>query len=511
MRQWLVGLRPRMARAGLWFGLFFAIGGATALAAEAPVEPASDEPAAITPAPSATAPPEGRAAAPAIDTRHQVLTLLADFGLTADDWARFVDGRAATGDERLDDEWPTLLRLLYLAREKLSPLLVHRWRQELVDWPDVLANPAAHRGRLIGVQGRALRVSAETPPDPWFERLELPVYYRVEVEIGPDRLPAVVYAAEVPRNWPLDTQLADREDEPGADISFSGLFLKLDVAEGDLPRPVLVARRIAWHPPGLLGALEFDAGLLADVVSGTPLVAGDSEAFYQLLARVERTGVETLWREGLSRPSARGLFPRRAATGDLRQPDAERGQLFSLTGTARRVVYVRVEDPELIERYGFDHYYEIGLFPNDTDGNPVIFCVRELPPGMPIGEQVWAPVRLAGFFFKNWSYQQQDNPFEDEPPLPSGMVARRVAPLFIGRAPRLIEPEPGLPPWVGLVFSGLFVLFVAAMGVLVWWQQRGDERFRRRTLAPQFFAERDTSLDELGLPSQSGPDFSGLP
>ena len=45
------------------------------------------------------------------------------------------------------------------------------------------------------------------------------------------------------------------------------------------------------------------------------------------------------------------------------------------------------------------------VFTEDSQNRPLVFCVRELPPGMPTGGDLREPIRVAGFFFKSWRYR----------------------------------------------------------------------------------------------------------
>src|SRR5690606_3536601 len=70
--------------------------------------------------------------------------------------------------------------------------------------------------------------------------------------------------------------------------------------------------------------------------------------------------------------------------------DEQHGQLVLLQGVARRAIRVEVANPrdpesnrDIITRFGIDHYYEVAIFTKDSADNPIIVCVRELPPGFP--------------------------------------------------------------------------------------------------------------------------------
>ena len=72
---------------------------------------------------------------------------------------------------------------------------------------------------------------------------------------------------------------------------------------------------------------------------------------------------------------------------------------------------ILVNDPDIVARFGIDHYYQVSLFTDDSydkhwNPQPLTFCLRELPEGMPYGNlpRYGETVRMAGFFFKTWSY-----------------------------------------------------------------------------------------------------------
>ena len=250
---------------------------------------------------------------------------------------------------------------------------------------------------------------------------------------------------------------------------------------------LFVANRLAWYPDSLLGDLKMDVGLLETIQNSKPLRGEEYEAFYQMLAAAGRTAAGELSRRAYNQLvhdakqlgdkqreiEAAGLplseddrieeavletrldYMRKNASHPfvplVEHPDRFNGELIMLRGTAYRIVKVRINEPEIRKRFGIDHYYQIDmrvnlehkvkLITSRTAGgeedkireekivaqHPATFCALSLPPGMPTGDHLLEPIRVAGFYFKNWQYQTAE--------MRGDQAAERVAPMLIGRAP----------------------------------------------------------------------------
>ena len=203
---------------------------------------------------------------------------------------------------------------------------------------------------------------------------------------------------------------------------------------------------------------------------------------------------------------------------DARQ---QQGRLFVFDGTARRVVRVEVGSQsdggpsDIADRFGFDHYYEMEVFTEDSQNHPLVFCVRELPDGFPIGDSLHEPVRVAGFFFKDWLYRARDAATDDAQDVSDKMVGNvdpsRYAPLLIGRGPLRLPPERGgssLSPYVG---GGLFLLGLAGIWIAAVVYARSDRQFRRRTPAVDLSLPAGQSLNDLNLAAADRPANSAGP
>ena len=183
--------------------------------------------------------------------------------------------------------------------------------------------------------------------------------------------------------------------------------------------------------------------------------------------------------------------------------DAENqaGRLISLDGVARRAVRINVgtssdnSASDASQLFGFDHYYELDVFTDDSQNRPVVFCVRELPVGFPTGAGLKVPVRVAGFFFKSWHYRTQGVPGNSSDEQPTDANRGLISPLLIGRAPIAIEAESSKAPLATPLAIGLFLLAFAAVWGLVWWYSHEDRQFRRRMIDPVYSLPNGESLN----------------
>ncbi len=199
------------------------------------------------------------------------------------------------------------------------------------------------------------------------------------------------------------------------------------------------------------------------------------------------------------------------------QADTQHGQLVVLEGNVRRAMLVQVGTSgarhdgnlDILQRMGIDHYYELEMFTEDSENNPIVFCVRELPKGFPAGERINEMVRVAGFFFKSWAYYtQQPGDFG-----PDGRLQKKqqLAPLLIGKAPIWLQSS-ATPrnPYLGLMAGGLFIVALIGVWLTIWRYTRADQEFHARTIASRYEMAEGVSLNELGLDAEAAPDFRHL-
>lgn len=431
-------------------------------------------------------PPAGEARTP---EDGSLRSLLETYGLDDSAWKRLEDGRPWNTDE---DE--ALLKVMFRLRQ-VEPIRMETWAAQGFPISRLPHDSDALRGQVFSIRGRMRRVEPIQPVPEIADRYELREYYRCELALASGHR-AVVFAEHVPEAWRKSGSAEGRAGAIAVYLKYLG-----DAAE---PMPAFVARRLAYFPETLLGELGMDVGLLENVVEQAPLGTADREAFYQMLAAVGRAAPGQL----LAAAEEQLAAARRESTKDGQQPTAadippwvrvdeqgewhysvvpffnkpaeQRGRLVAFSGVARQALKVLVEEEDLKQRFGLDHYYQIALFPEDSQGNPLMFCVRQLPPGLAASETgtIDQPMRIAGFFFKSWAYNVE---------IPRGMPdmepGRRIqlAPLIIGLEPVLIaQPQPGAEPWIGVAVVGLIVLVIFAFWLAAWWQGRSDRVNRAR-------------------------------
>lgn len=476
---------------------------------------------------------EGRQEAPPASqgkelTFHSAREFLDFLGVGTSDFGDLVDGRPWQEHENA-----LLYKLLFHLYRHFDWADLEGWSIRPTDWAQVLGDVEAFRGQVLHVEGLVRKAEAIDLPPEAAVRLGFRRFFRAAIEpaappaenalptldnaqdtstsqaeITPDGDDPVRHRADLPPANPNSSTQEKRPvfsvftlDLPQAWLEAGelreraaayGLFLK--IGEGAHEKAVLyfAAKRIAWYPATILGQLGMDVGLFelldrplpAEVVreiAAPPQVARfrlgphNRECFYQLLAAVGRAkpgqllqqARAELRREGLNFTSVVPLF---------NEPARQRGRLVLLSGSAREVIRVDVPDRDIRRRFGITHYYQIHLFTEDSQGNPLVACVRELPPGMPVGaDQNYAEsVVVAGFFFNTWAYRRraEDSTAPDK-------VVWQLAPLIVAREVVWIpRPPEGAGPWVTL--AATIVLLVVL--VAIWWGMIQTARAPRKPL-----------------------------
>lgn len=499
------------------------------------------------------------------------LQRLADYGITAEQLAAHSDGSPLESDPRSVD---LLLRLLFRL-EALPPGNVQRWARPAESLPTLLeARHGELRGLFQTTSGRVERVQQVKLEPRDAERLQFDRYYRCSCVVGKENTPVVVYTRHVPSAWLKEDKLNER-------IGLTGLYLGRGAPVGGQDALVMVAPRLAWYSDSILGDLGVDVGLLEKLDDAAPIQGGEQEVFYQLLTAVGQTGVSEALRNGqrVVKQRAQELVDRRRelkrreqalkmrvsslpaqseeateAGSELRRtsdelvrlkhqldrvqtgfsellpmledPKMQAGKMFLVRCLARRILEIKVTDPDIRRRYGLDHYFQIDAIatleqtvrlksPRRTaDGrivyetqemwsHPITFCVRSLPEGLTAGEQVHEEVVVPAFFFKNWSYDTSD--------LEGGKAPRRVAPLLIAREPiRLLPPPSDKNALAGVLSGILFATVVIGVWIAVWRANRGDRQFEATLFGRQLAGDGAVSLNQLDLNIAEEPNFRHL-
>ncbi len=399
-------------------------------------------------------------------------------------------------------------------REKLVALLIRLRRYPLAAEDQfsqsseavatITDDPAAARGQMYLLAGHVTRVERIPLGEADRERLLLGAYYRCTLvtEQGPR---AEVYSLHVPAAWKLDEPIDER-------ASARAMFLKLlptetahaNESEGGAETLLFVAQRVAWHPDNVLGKLGMDFGLFDDVRDKTGLE--ERECFYQLLAAARRADPSVLrrtareqlaaseqqWRRDVDdktlsaaeRTAAhRALDQAASGASDIvplfNNPASQRGKLITVQGEALRAIEIRVDDPDIVQRFGLRRYYEVEMLTDDSQNNPVVCCVAQLPKGMPLGDNIHEGVRVTGFFFKSWGYQ---------PGAAANPRQHQLAPLIV--APTLVRMVPPAGSGQSTLVAGVLLAALVAAAIVMLFIRRADRRAlaaaqRARTELPE--------------------------
>jgi hypothetical protein len=367
-----------------------------------------------------------------------------------------------------DERQAIVLRLLARLKMTPEPLLL-RWRADAADASAAL--PTAGGDALVKVVGRAVYVaplplSAEESAVTGGDHLDV---VRLVTAAGA-AVDAIVEAA--PRAWPRWQAI----DEPASAIG-------LPLAAGGGPAPaategswpdapaalLLLATRVAWHPSTMLGGLGMDYSSFDTVADGEPLVAGDTEAFYGLLAAAAAAKPEALAEAAASAPDILTLIDPRQQWFAKR-----RGDVITIEGTARKVTRITIDDPTRRKQVGADHYWELFVFvptpliqvdKKVQDDFPVVCCVRSLPQGMPTGDNVGERVRITGFGLKRYGYQLPAVKISSSQGDSTQQARRRETPLVI--AGQLSwTPRPS-PQRTVTTLGWIFLSIAAAIGLVL--------------------------------------------
>jgi hypothetical protein len=429
---------------------------------------------------------------------------------------RYFD-RLADGKPLGPAEQETVWRVLF--RFRTFPLVdVDHWAQDAEELTDAIRQPEKARGSIFHLRGQVVRVEPVNLPKEAAERFELTKVFRCRLELELPARTADIYVEDVPAEW-----------RDGAKVDASGgangVFLKLaePVHHDDQPILVFVATRLAWYQDNLLGRLGMDAGLLDSRQSKRLFNrknAADREAFYQMLAAVGRAesgqilrqAEEDLWRSPDNwRTTDEDGEERYSVTPLFNEPASQRGRLVELLGAARRIERIqldKVRDADIIMRFGFDHYFEVWLFTDDSDDNPLTFCLRELPEGMPYRNQsnYGETVRVAGFFFKTWSYGVPAVTDSMKPNAPK--TRQQLSPLLIGKS--LIwypAPKPADTTRSGIIIGALFLLAMVAAWLVAWRNLRQEKKWLAQMETP---IDIGADIEPSRRRADAVPDFSRL-
>lgn len=373
---------------------------------------------------------------------------------------RYQDG----SDWQADDE---RLFLFYHLQERIRLERLESWAlpdTALADL-DPLEKPELNQRRFdaFWINGRLLSAEkTELEGDVAF-RFHVQSFFTCRLELTDGRR-VTLFCQSIPRALQKPGALDSKPK-----VGLIALFLKkgpksesVPTSDGkELSQLFMLGSRLAWFPETILGNAGMDCGLFDDLdreelpedavrsaAADTRLTLRNRECFYQMMAAVNRMTPVQLQKlvEDVQQNAPEEYFERlnfpQPETKDgkkpvrfssviplFNRPVRERGNFFYLKGIARRIVPIRVEDEDVNQRFGINHYYEIFIFPDETPESPVVVLVPELPPDVQPGSDLGYYVELAlpCFFFNTWSYQKGENE--------EGKPIRRLSPLLIGGIP----------------------------------------------------------------------------
>ena len=188
---------------------------------------------------------------------------------------------------------------------------------------------------------------------------------------------------------------------------------------------------------------------------------------------------------------------------------------MTFEGRVRRIERIRADESvgqqrglsNIEARFGLDHYYQVFMYPDDAQSNPIAFAVREIPKGLPVGADVNEYLRITGFFFKRWDYKSNDV-------VKAAAGRKQPAPLLIARTvtwiPRKSKDLSLTGNLYGFIAALLFIAALVGLWISLWLNSRSDKRFEEVALSKNFSVQPGTSLNDLDLQAEDKPDFSGL-
>lgn len=420
----------------------------------------------------------------------------------------------ADGEPLGEQDEEIIVRILYqMPRFPLPD--IHRWAKPVAELSGLSKDPQDRHGDVFKIEGRATSYKRVDLLPEIAERVEFTHFFRVQVELANKLGRAVLCTRVIPAAWRTGTTL----DEPVTALAF---LLKVTNGEDEPPAFAFTAPRIAWYPSEVneqrrveadhlhLATLGMDIGLFDDVrrTNRKPVVHTDRECFYHLLATVGDADADDL--RSRSNPAI-------DLAALLQRSREQHGRLMVVRGTVRRILSVRIDDEDIRERLGIDHYYQMDVFvplhnqavrmgkddASKTFENsyPVTICVRHLPPGLPASPDLTEEVAVPASFFKLWAYRSQFVASIDE---------LQVSPMFIGATPTLIDLNPPSNPYVSFAAATVFLVILGSIWFSLWRSSRSDSKFSRNVLKRQHELKADESLDSAGLAAHDEPDFSNL-
>ncbi len=218
-----------------------------------------------------------------------------------------------------------------------------------------------------------------------------------------------------------------------------------------------------------------DDYLLTRVPDGAPLSAADRTPFYQILSAAMHDDPS----RHLPGSSASDR-PSDPITPLFKGPSTQKGSVFRLLGTASRIKRIEIDDLAIRKTLQIDHYFEVDFVTADSQGNPLVACLTELPPGMPLtGESghCCERIELTAYFFKLWQYPLKASAAD-------GPLVLQAAPLFIGKSLTWFKPPQKEQTKSSIAVLCFLVLGTIGLAMLLWGAGQVDRDFFERFILP---------------------------
>ncbi|MBP5623085.1 MAG: hypothetical protein J6X44_13845, partial [Thermoguttaceae bacterium] len=312
-----------------------------------------------------------------------------------------------------------------------------------------------------------------------FQRL-----YRVE--LGDGAAKTIVYTPDAPDFLEFDrfTSFFDRAPTEG-EYGGYGLLFGSEPAADAVETPVVLSPKLGFRldaaplsrSAGLdLGAFnafrvypvnaletEKDAAKRKVIARSLRWTTDDREPFYETLAAVGRMKLSDDPREPLV--DVVPLF---------NSPEKLQGAKVKISGWARRVNMILVDDPDVKAATGIDRYCQLYVYTDESQGWPIVLCVPDLPDNLPCGggADYRRNVEFIGYFYKTWAYKNSEKPESDADETPASSWTR--APVLIGKIAKAYPEEPPepAPPFSASAIITTFAILACAWIVLRRWTSR---------------------------------------
>lgn len=416
-------------------------------------------------------------------------------------------------------ESSSLIKFFYEMREA-PPEFLTAWARpeaELANFEKLSPSQRVDaRFELYRITGTLKNVREVPLSSEFYTRFRMRKYWVVEMELSDGR-PVSLYSLNIPRLFQTPEKLRSPEAQ-NARIGAYATLMKF--GEGQPPLLYMLTHRLEHYPHNFLGDRGMDFGLFDDL-DRKPLSPKDirsrtqdlqlglhnRECFYRLLHTVSniprgelrKHSMEVLLKSPPDRLTDDGKYS--SPLPIFQRPIDERGHYFLLRGTAKTVIPVRVEDDDIIERYGITKYYQMAIFTPESGDNPIFVIVTELPEGMKTGHdaEYIVDVTVPAFFFNTWAYSSRTA---------DGKRVKRLTPLLIGGTP-IFTPrqEPIRARWIEAVLAVLIAGGILTLGLFMLYSERKEQTQRRKLLESRGLPEGEV-LDETKFDRTGYPDFT---